>query len=120
MVLMPSGIGATAGGTKSATRSLDVDRANLADFKPMKTSGLEDQSQMPKLKSALKVSTHNLSDKSSDTNNNNNSSTLDTRRGSVGLGRSKSVCHRVKFVPDEGKIERNDFSKLKGVTLEQF
>ena len=84
-------------------------------------SGLNNGTQdLPKLRSALKLSTtvppptiqmDNLgittesssksSKKESKNNNNNNlDSNNNDRRGSIGLGRSKSVCHRVKFVPN--------------------
>ena len=83
-------------------------------------SGLNNGTQdLPKLRSALKLSTtvppptiqmDNLgittesssksSKKESKNNNNNLDSNNNDRRGSIGLGRSKSVCHRVKFVPN--------------------
>ena len=84
-------------------RSLNVD-TQLPEYKPMKTvSGLENGSaELPKLRSALKLSTVSPpkieTESSLDTNNNNN------RRGSVGLGRSKSVCHKVKFEPPQLQV----------------
>jgi len=110
MVLMPT---VTLTPTDFATdlknslnhRSLNVD-TQLPEYKPMKTvSGLENGSaELPKLRSALKLSTVNApkiettESTSLDTNNNNN------RRGSVGLGRSKSVCHKVKFEPPQLQV----------------
>lgn len=95
MVLMP-----TQKRDKSPTRSLNVDSTSSSEFKPLKVvSGLENGSaELPKLRSALKLSTieaPKIQTESGflDVNNNGN------RRGSVGLGRSKSVCHKVKFVP---------------------
>lgn len=93
MVLMPC---STSGGF-STRKSLNVEDLETK-FKPMKNvSGLENgSSDIPKLTSALKLSTINAPkiqmDNHMNPNNNN-------RRGSVGLGRSKSVCHKVKFVP---------------------
>ena len=82
-------------------RSLNVD-TQLPEYKPMKTvSGLENGSaELPKLRSALKLSTVSPPkiETSLDTNNNND------RRGSVGLGRSKSVCHKVKFEPPQLQV----------------
>jgi len=87
----------------SSRSSLNVDDRS-PDFKPLKNvSGLEQPiaDQLPKLRSALKLSTVQQqppkikTENILDANNNNSSS----RRGSVGLGRSKSVCHKVKFVP---------------------
>jgi len=83
----------------SSRSSLNVDDRS-PDFKPLKNvSGLEQPiaDQLPKLRSALKLSTvqaPQIKTENLDANNNNSS-----RRGSVGLGRSKSVCHKVKFVP---------------------
>ena len=121
MVLMP-----TSAGDKTSIhrKSLNVDD-KLEEFKPLKNvSGLENGSaELPKLRSALKLSTHVKPSlltpnnqqltvnnqqlpkiETSELDDNNNG-----RRGSVGLGRSKSVCHRVKFVPpgvpNEGKPE---------------
>ena len=108
MVLMPT---VTLTPTDFATdlknslnhRSLNVD-TQLPEYKPMKTvSGLENGSaELPKLRSALKLSTVSPpkieTESSLDTNNNNN------RRGSVGLGRSKSVCHKVKFEPPQLQV----------------
>ena len=108
MVLMPT---VTLTPTDFATdlknslnhRSLNVD-TQLPEYKPMKTvSGLENGSaELPKLRSALKLSTVTPpkieTESSLDTNNNNN------RRGSVGLGRSKSVCHKVKFEPPQLQV----------------
>jgi hypothetical protein len=90
MVLMPS---------NPKSLSLNVDKSHLDDFKPMKNSGFADnyQAEMPKLRSALKMSSINAPKIQIAENNNNNNN--DNRRGSVGLGRSKSVCHKVKFVP---------------------
>ena len=69
--------------------------------KSTNVSGLEKgQTELPKLRSALKLST--VSPPVIKTENVSNS---DTRRGSVGLGRSKSVCHKVKFVPQIVKTE---------------
>ena len=82
------------------TCSLDDKLAG--EFKPLKNiSGLENgTTELPKLRSALKLSTVNApkiqTETSLDTNNN--------RRGSVGLGRSKSVCHKVKFEPPKQQI----------------
>lgn len=96
MVLLP-----VARENSPVNRSLNVDDSrHYSDFKPLKTiSGLEQGAQdLPKLRSALKLSTVEAPN-SLDANNN--------RRGSVGLGRSKSVCHKVKFQPamtsNEGK-----------------
>ena len=97
MVLMP-----VPNRSKSPNRFLNVDMTatNSADFKPMKTvSGLNHGSEdIPKLRSALKLSTTvapKIQADNLDENNNSN------RRGSVGLGRSKSVCHKVKFQPNQ-------------------
>ena len=97
MVLMP-----VPNRAKSPSRHLNVDSTatTSTEFKPMKTiSGLNHGSQdMPKLRSALKLSTNvppKIQTENLDENNNNN------RRGSIGLGRSKSVCHKVKFVPNQ-------------------
>lgn len=89
-------------------RSLNVDD-KIPEFKPLKNvSGLEKGSaELPKLRSVLKLSTVEAPPKIHlDTNNNN-----DSRRGSIGLGRSKSVCHKVKFeppptlnTPDQGRL----------------
>jgi hypothetical protein len=105
MVLMPT---VTLTEDKNENRSLNVDD-KLHEFKPLKNvSGLENGStELPKLRSALKLSTVNApkiqttsetSTTSLDTNNNSN------RRGSVGLGRSKSVCHKVKFEPPQVQV----------------
>ena len=79
--------------------SLNVDDRYI-DFKPLKNvSALENGSaELPKLRSALKLSTVETPKIQTEIflDNNNNAD----RRGSVGLGRSKSVCnHKVKFVP---------------------
>lgn len=99
MVLMP-----VPNRAKSPSRHLNVDSTatTSTEFKPMKTiSGLNHGSQdMPKLRSALKLSTNvppKIQTENLDENNNNNNN----RRGSIGLGRSKSVCHKVKFVPNQ-------------------
>jgi len=104
MVLLPTVTLTRDKSPSSTNRSLNVDD-KLPEFKPMKTvSGLEKGSEeLPKLRSALKLSTVNApkiqtSETSLDTNNNNN------RRGSVGLGRSKSVCHKVKFEPPQLQV----------------
>jgi len=102
MVLMPT---VTLTEDKNENRSLNVDD-KLPEFKPLKNvSGLENGStELPKLRSALKLSTVNApkiqttETASLDTNNNQN------RRGSVGLGRSKSVCHKVKFEPPQVQV----------------
>lgn len=106
MVLMPTGHSRDKSPTIVSRSSLNVDdRYNPPDFKPLKNvSGLDQPiaDQLPKLRSALKLSTVQQqppkikTENILDANNNNSSS---SRRGSVGLGRSKSVCHKVKFVP---------------------
>jgi len=103
MVLMP--IVTLTEDKNENLRSLNVDD-KLPEFKPLKNvSGLENGStELPKLRSALKLSTVNApkiqtsETTSLDTNNNQN------RRGSVGLGRSKSVCHKVKFEPPQVQV----------------
>ena len=87
-------------------------------------SGLNNGTQdVPKLRSALKLSTtvppptiqmENLGTTESKSKVQNLDSNNNDRRGSIGLGRSKSVCHRVKFVPNppqqnEGKKFQNLF-----------
>lgn len=101
MVLMP-----VPNRAKSPNRFLNVDMtaSGSTDFKPMKTvSGLNHGSDdIPKLRSALKLSTTvppKIQTENLDENNNTN------RRGSVGLGRSKSVCHKVKFQPNHSYEE---------------
>jgi len=120
MVLMP----VHQDRSKSPNRHLNIDMtsnsSSSSEFKPMKNlSGLNNGTQdLPKLRSALKLSTtvppptiqmDNLgittessskSSKKESKNNNNLDSNNNDRRGSIGLGRSKSVCHRVKFVPN--------------------
>jgi len=117
MVLMPTKRDKSPGPSQ---RSLNVDdRYNPPEFKSCKNvSGLEQGSaELPKLRSALKLSTMEtpkiLTENVLDTNNNN-------RRGSVGLGRSKSVCHKVKFVPapqqpsneGHGRPQNSSFAKF--------
>jgi len=88
--------------SNALNRSFNVDDKLAGEFKPLKNvSGLENgTTELPKLRSALKLSTVNApkiqTETSLDTNNN--------RRGSVGLGRSKSVCHKVKFEPPKQQI----------------
>jgi len=103
MVLMPT-VTLTED-SSNQNRSLNVDD-KLPEFKPLKNvSGLENGStELPKLRSALKLSTVNApkiqtTETSLDTNNNQKD-----RRGSVGLGRSKSVCHKVKFEPPQVQV----------------
>ena len=96
MVLLPTRPKSPVGQPKS----LNVDSSI---FSPMKkssnVSGLENQTDLPKLRSALKLSTV-LTPPEIKTEN-----FSESRRGSVGLGRSKSVCHKVKFVPQIVKTE---------------
>jgi len=96
----------------SSRSSLNVDdRYDPPDFKPLKNvSGLDQPAdQLPKLRSALKLSTVTTTNPKIKTDNvldaNNNS-----RRGSVGLGRSKSVCHKVKFVPASSSSDHQQSS----------
>ena len=99
MVLLPTRPKSPVGQPKS----LNVDSSI---FSPMKksslVSGLENQTDLPKLRSALKLSTV-LTPPLPEIKTENFSS--ESRRGSVGLGRSKSVCHKVKFVPQIVKTE---------------
>lgn len=96
-------------------RHLNIDmttNSSSSEFKPMKNlSGLNNGTQdLPKLRSALKLSTtvppppiiqmENLGTTESKSKVQNLDSNNNDRRGSIGLGRSKSVCHRVKFVPN--------------------
>lgn len=111
MVLMP----VTRDRSKSPNhRHLNIDmttNSSSSEFKPMKNlSGLNNGTQdLPKLRSALKLSTtvppptiqmENLGTTESKSKVQNLDSNNNDRRGSIGLGRSKSVCHRVKFVPN--------------------
>ena len=91
MVLLPTRPKSPSGQPKS----LNVDSSIFTPEwkKSSNVSGLENQTDLPKLRSALKLSTV-LPPPEIKTEN-----FSDTRRGSVGLGRSKSVCHKVKFVP---------------------
>jgi len=103
MVLLPTSRSISPSPT-AGQRCLNVDSSIYSPEswkKSTNVSGLEKgQTELPKLRSALKLST--VSPPVIKTENVSNS---DTRRGSVGLGRSKSVCHKVKFVPQIVKTE---------------
>ena len=96
MVLLPTSRSISP--TPAGQRCLNVDSSIYSPEswkKSTNVSGLEKgQTELPKLRSALKLST--VSPPVIKTENVSHS---DSRRGSVGLGRSKSVCHKVKFVP---------------------
>lgn len=115
MVLMP--VSRDRSKSPNHHRHLNIDmtsNSSSSEFKPMKNlSGLNNGTQdLPKLRSALKLSTtvppptiqmENLgitTENSKSKVQNNLDSNNNDRRGSIGLGRSKSVCHRVKFVPN--------------------
>jgi len=103
MVLLPTSRSISPS-PAAGQRCLNVDSSIYSPEswkKSTNVSGLEKgQTELPKLRSALKLST--VSPPVIKTENVSNS---DTRRGSVGLGRSKSVCHKVKFVPQIVKTE---------------
>ena len=115
MVLLP-----TRDRSKSPVgpRSLNVDSSIYSPGSWKKTSnvsGLENsQTELPKLRSALKLSTVSPPPQ---IKTENFSSVTDSRRGSVGLGRSKSVCHKVKFVPQIVKENSTEISTGKPYTL---
>lgn len=96
MVLLPTRPKSPSG----QPRSLNVDSSIFSPEwkKSSNVSGLETQTDLPKLRSALKLSTITPPEIKTETFS-------DSRRGSVGLGRSKSVCHKVKFVPQIVKTE---------------
>ena len=115
MVLLP-----TRDRSKSPVgpRSLNVDSSIYSPGswkKSSNVSGLENsQTELPKLRSALKLSTVSPPPQ---IKTENFSSVTDSRRGSVGLGRSKSVCHKVKFVPQIVKENSTEISTGKPYTL---
>lgn len=129
MVLMPTP--SKSDGVKSSVclgrQSLNVDQ-KWDVFKPLKNvSGLEKGStELPRLRSALKLST--VQSPLPSGRNDNNFLSLESRptqlnesrRGSVGLGRSKSVCHKVKFASSEEsfKGDLTSQSHLKNSTNE--